>query len=78
MPFMDGLEATRRIRLFEKTAGRPRAAHIMALTAHASEADRDGCLAEARSNIFYPVQSLCPFVMSVRSVPSYRALDYEL
>ncbi len=42
LPVLDGLEATRRIRLHEAERGRPRAA-IIALTANASEQDREAC-----------------------------------
>jgi CheY-like chemotaxis protein/HPt (histidine-containing phosphotransfer) domain-containing protein len=42
MPEMDGLEATRRIRQQEKTAGRH--IPIIAMTAHAMTGDRDRCL----------------------------------
>jgi len=44
MPGMDGLETTRRIREWEKSAGR-RSVHIIAMTANAMSGDRDKCLA---------------------------------
>ncbi len=44
MPVLDGLEATRRIRLREKETGRPRIP-ILAITAHAMEGDKLRCLA---------------------------------
>ena len=44
MPGMDGLEATRRIRAYERDQGRA-AVPIIALTAHAHEEDRARCLA---------------------------------
>ena len=44
MPEMDGFEATRRIRLWEKESGRP-PLPIVALTASAFQADRDQCFA---------------------------------
>jgi PAS domain S-box-containing protein len=44
MPVMDGLEATRQIRLFEKTAG-ARHTPIVALTAHAFAGYREECIA---------------------------------
>ena len=43
MPGMDGLEATRRIRLAESAAGRPRLP-VVALTAHALSDERQRCL----------------------------------
>jgi len=44
MPVMDGLEATRSIRAWERETGKPRLP-IIALTASAFEEDRDRCLA---------------------------------
>jgi PAS domain S-box-containing protein len=44
MPGMDGYDATRKIRTFEKEAGR-KPAHIIGMTAHAFLADRERCLA---------------------------------
>ena len=44
MPVMDGLEATRRIRAWERDNAKPRLP-IIALTASAFEEDRDRCLA---------------------------------
>ena len=44
MPVMGGLEATRRIRAAEISAGRPRTP-IIAMTAAAMESDREACLA---------------------------------
>jgi CheY-like chemotaxis protein len=44
MPGMDGLEAARRIRLFEAEDDSPRTP-IIALTANASAEDREDCLA---------------------------------
>ena len=44
MPGMDGLEATRRL-LDLQREGRWPGAPIVALTAHASDADRSACLA---------------------------------
>ena len=44
MPHLDGLEATRRIRLAESESGEKRA-RILALTANAYPEDRDAALA---------------------------------
>lgn len=44
MPEMDGYEATRVIRLREEKEGRP-PIHIVAMTAHAAQGDREQCLA---------------------------------
>jgi signal transduction histidine kinase/DNA-binding response OmpR family regulator/HPt (histidine-containing phosphotransfer) domain-containing protein len=45
MPEMDGLEATRRIRGWERGSGRTARVPIVALTANAMSGDRDACLA---------------------------------
>jgi len=57
MPEMDGFEATRRIREFESSAGRPQIP-IIAMTAHAMKGDRERCL-EAGMNgyVSKPVRS---------------------
>lgn len=44
MPDMDGFEATRRIREYERAQGQP-PAHIVAMTAHALERDEKRCFA---------------------------------
>jgi CheY-like chemotaxis protein len=44
MPGMDGLEATRRLRQMQRNGGQP-AVPIVALTAHAGDADHSACLA---------------------------------
>ena len=45
MPVLDGLEATRQIRLAEEETGFGRHVPIVAMTAHAMQGDRDACLA---------------------------------
>jgi PAS domain S-box-containing protein len=45
MPDVDGLEATRRIRQIESSAGKPNRIPIVALTAEAIAGDRERCLA---------------------------------
>jgi signal transduction histidine kinase/DNA-binding response OmpR family regulator len=45
MPVLDGLEATRQIRLAEEAAGAGRRVPIIAMTAHAMEGDREMCIA---------------------------------
>jgi len=45
MPVLDGLEATRQIREFEKEISTPHPAHIIAMTANAMKGDREACLA---------------------------------
>lgn len=44
MPFVDGFEATTRIRAQENSMRLPNYIPIIALTAHASEQDKDNCL----------------------------------
>jgi len=45
MPVLDGLEATRQIREFEKTISGRHPVHIIAITANAMKGDRENCLA---------------------------------
>ncbi|MDM8545440.1 response regulator [Candidatus Venteria ishoeyi] len=45
MPEVDGLEATRRIRIWQKALGKKVKIPIIALTAHAMNGDREQCLA---------------------------------
>ncbi len=45
MPVMDGLQATRRIRAWERETGRARPLPIIALTANALAGDREACMA---------------------------------
>jgi CheY-like chemotaxis protein/HPt (histidine-containing phosphotransfer) domain-containing protein len=49
MPGMDGLEATRRIRKWEKNSGR-KPIHIIAITANAMAGDRDKCIASGMND----------------------------
>ncbi|MDP3637972.1 MAG: response regulator, partial [Azonexus sp.] len=50
MPVMDGLEATRLIRDWEKRSARPQAIPIVALTASVFDRDRSRCLAAGMSD----------------------------
>jgi two-component system, sensor histidine kinase and response regulator len=50
MPEMDGLEATRRIREEEARRGSVRTP-ILALTAHASQAQQEQCLAQGMNSV---------------------------
>lgn len=50
MPEMDGLEATRRMRAQEALRGSARTP-ILALTAHASQAQREQCLAQGMDSV---------------------------
>lgn len=45
MPVMDGLEATHRIREYEKSVSSQHPVHIIAMTANAMKGDRETCLA---------------------------------
>jgi CheY-like chemotaxis protein len=45
MPVMDGFEATRRIRAWERETGRTKVLPIVAMTANAFESDRMECMA---------------------------------
>jgi signal transduction histidine kinase/PleD family two-component response regulator/HPt (histidine-containing phosphotransfer) domain-containing protein len=65
MPLMDGYEATREIRKFESSSN-IRPTPVIALTAHASGADRDNCLAAGMNQ----------FVSKpIRAVGLYQLID---
>ncbi|MBF0428302.1 MAG: response regulator [Magnetococcales bacterium] len=53
MPIMDGLEATRHIRAWEKALGRTERVPILAMTANAMSGDRERCL-ESGMNDYLP------------------------
>jgi CheY-like chemotaxis protein len=80
MPVMDGLEATRRIRLWEKQTVRLRALPIVALTANAFASDRSQCLAagmnEFLSKPFYfnDLKMLLQRLLPVAGTTAERAL----
>lgn len=60
MPVMDGLEATRQIRIFENAASKS-AITIVALTANAMEGDRERCIAAGMNDYLskpYTIQEL--------------------
>ena len=77
MPRMDGLEALRAIR--DREAGRGRHTHVVALTAHAMQGDRDRCLAAGFDNyLAKPVrQSELQAVLDAVRCPDHVAARFR-
>jgi CheY-like chemotaxis protein len=66
MPVMDGLEAVRRIRADPRIAAMP----VLALTANASDADRQACLAAGMDDfITKPIRAEALYAMLARWLP---------
>ncbi|MCC5021557.1 MAG: response regulator [Candidatus Synoicihabitans palmerolidicus] len=79
MPVMDGLEATRAIRQFETSSGRPRIP-ILAFTAGATLSEREECLAAGMDNfISKPVNPdvLSTFLHRFLTVPGNHPISLQ-
>ena len=72
MPEMDGLEATRRIRADEQRRGLPHTP-ILALTAHASQAQHEQCLAQGMDSVITKPVSLPSLLQAIGAVAAGTA-----
>jgi len=76
MPVMDGYEATRRIRDWERIAHQVPPTPIVALTAGAMVGDREACMAAGMTDyLSKPFNTAELIVMLTRHVPDFSAVD---
>jgi signal transduction histidine kinase/ActR/RegA family two-component response regulator len=75
MPEMDGLEAARWIRQIERERKSPDAVAMVALTAHASQAQRDQCLAAGMDDVVTKPVSVPALLSSIGRVLAGRRVS---